>query len=278
MCDLDPNCLNSKTLILDTNFLDQINRIVQEEIASSALEKSIEEKRGIFLATIIKILENISRCSNNEVFTSTKVYDDEIDITNLNSALRTAEADFFNTLCLEEEFTRSLSLIYEDKIDTKELEQDEVEDLQELLSEDIGYPDASLLLLAIKQSQDDDVIIITDDLALQKVIRDLRRNREVRFGVSHFSTERLHYMGSLMFFKNLHSCCGMSNKRWMSTVWSFVRHQRRRVEEGMMSEEKYQLHSQYADPCLAQISADCDAKTEQNEMRYFSEVFGVNDG
>jgi len=45
-----------------------------------------------------------------------------------------------------------------------------------------------------------------------------------------------------------------------------------------MSEEKYQLHSQYADPCLAQISADCDAKTEQNEMRYFSEVFGVNDG
>jgi hypothetical protein len=277
MCEKDPDCINSGTLILDTNFLDQVNRIVKEEMASYALEKSVDEQRQIFLKKTRKLLDYVGHCGNDQVFTSAKVYLDEIDITKIESALRTANTNFFDKLCMEEEFNRSLCGIYEDRIRIEELEQEEVQAFQEILSEDLSFADTSLVLLALKLSQDDDVIIITDDLALQTAIKDLLRNHELLLGGSRFSTDNLHYKGSLIFLKNLHSCCEMSNSRWMSTVWSFVKHQYRRFEEGKVSEDIYKLHMSYADPLLAQLNADCKAKREEDERRQSYQMFGVND-
>src|SRR4030042_4420274 len=98
MCDKKLDCFNSKTLVLDTNFLDQINRTVRVERGSDAWGRRIEEQRPIFLTKAQKIVENIGRCGGRDIFTSEKVYDDEIDISKLDSALRTADPEFFDNL------------------------------------------------------------------------------------------------------------------------------------------------------------------------------------
>lgn len=277
MCERNPHCLNSRTLVLDTNFLDQVNRTIREEIASSAPGRSFDEHRPIFLNMIRRITENIGHCGGGLVYTTSKVYDNEIDITMIDSALRMADVDFFDQLCMNPEFTTAVSRIYQATMNIEDLTDQDVQEFQRLLSEDVGFNDASLVLLAVKRSQNHDVIILTDDLILQKAIKDLIRNGGVSLGGNHFSTSNLHYMGSLIFFRSLHACCEMSNRLWMSTVWSFVRHQRRRYEDGNTSEETYQAHMSYANAYLSQVNEDCDAKTEQEEMEQYRQMFGVQD-
>lgn len=93
MCDKNPACCNSKILVIDTNFLDQVNRTIRAEIYPYALTKSIEEQRPIFLTRAQEIIKNIGQCGGDNVFTSEKVYDDEIDISKIDSALRTADPE-----------------------------------------------------------------------------------------------------------------------------------------------------------------------------------------
>ncbi len=277
MCDKNPDCLNSKILVLNTNFLAQINRAVKQEIASYVLGKPLNEQGIFFLEKIQDIFNSIRHCGDDLIFTSDKVFNDEIDVTKLGSALRREDMSFFDRLCMENEFIISLSSTYQNIINIEPMEEEEVEIFRRLLSEDIGYADISLILLAIKFSQDSEVIIITDDIALRNAIKNLNKARVVAIRGENLSTEHLYYMCSLHFLRNLHSCCEMSNSLWMSTVWSFVQHQQKRYDEGKISEEIYNEHNQYVGPCLAQLRIDCDAKKKREEIEQFSKMFGVND-
>jgi len=275
MCEKDPGCFNSKTLVLDTNFFDQINRTVNGEIHPYTLGKSADEQGRIFLKEVHKVLGNIAQCGGGRVYTSAKVYHDEIDITKLDSALRTAD-EAFDRFCMEEEFITTLSNSYQERIHIEDVIEEEVQELDASLSENVGSADASLLLLSLKLSQDVDVILITDDLALQKVIRDISRRGEVVVGGSHFSTASLHYMSSLSFFREIHSCCEMANNRWMVVVTSFFRHQQERYEQGKIAEETYSQHLSCAGPYMAQLSADCDAKRKYEEKKQLYQMFGID--
>ncbi len=56
MCDKNPDCPNSKTLVLDTNFLDQVNRTIKIGLGSKTLGKPLEKQRPIFLNKAQKIV------------------------------------------------------------------------------------------------------------------------------------------------------------------------------------------------------------------------------
>lgn len=277
MCNRDPNCLNSKILVLDTNFLDQVNRTIRREIADTELGQPVNELAPVFLRRIPRVLDSVLQCGTNEVFTSEIVYDMEIDINKLDSVLRTADMDFFDVLCRDEAFKHDLSEIYEEKIRIEDLQEGDLQDLRGILS-DVGPADASLVLLALNLSQEREVIIITDDLDLREAIQDLQQNSVVTIGGHALSTRRAHFMGSLNFLEGLHSCCEVSNTRWRSAVWSFLEHQVSRYERGCLSEEKYDQHYECADQCLQQMKAACKAKRKSEEDRQFRQMFGVHDG
>jgi len=277
MCVKNPTCINSKTLVLDTNFLDQVNRTITEELAKFALVKPIQELKQTFLTKAQKILQNIGLCGSDKVFTSEKVYDDEIDISKMNSALRTGDSEFFDRLCMDAGFTHDLSKVYQDGITIEELDGSEVEAFQNILSQNVGFHDAGLTLLGIKLSQDQEVIVLTDDLKLRKTINDLRKKCKVAFKGVSLTTANLYEMGSLIFLKNLHSCCGVSNDRWRAATFSFVKHQMERYDKGKISQEIYQKHRQYADQCLSQMLADCEGKKQRQERNEYGRLFGVTD-
>ncbi|MBW1928888.1 MAG: hypothetical protein JRH08_12135 [Deltaproteobacteria bacterium] len=277
MCEKNPDCFNSKTLVLDTNFLDQVNRTIRAELGSKTLGKPFEEQRPIFITRAQKIVENMGRCGGGQVFTSDKVYDDEIDISKLNSALRTADPDFFDNLCMDLWFIHTLSDIYQNGISIEEMTEREVEVFQGILSEDVGYADASLVLLALKLSQDQEVVVITDDLELQKAIKDLIKRDRISFEDRSLTTRNIHCIGSLLFLRSLHLCCELSNDRWRSAIWSFAEHQINRYDNGEISLGTYQEHRQYADQCIAQMLADCEAKKQREERNEDYKLFGVTD-
>jgi hypothetical protein len=277
MCEKNPDCFNSKTLVLDTNFLDQVNRTIRAELGSETLGKSFEEQRPSFLIRAQKIVANIGRCGGGHVYTSEEVYDDEIDISKLNSALRTADPEFFDKLCMDAGFIHNLSAIYRKGIYIEELTEREVEAFQDILFEDVGFADASLVLLALRLSQDQEVIVITDDLMLRKAIDDLRRKRGITFDRDPLFTENLYTISSLIFLKNIHFCCELSNGRWRSALWSFAEHQIKRYDEGKISQETYNKHRQYADQCFAQMLADCEGKNQREERNEYYNLFGVSD-
>jgi hypothetical protein len=277
MCDKNPDCFNSKTLVLDTNFLDQVNRTIRAEFGSFALGKSIEEQRPIFLTRAQEIIKNIGRCGGGHVFTSEKVYDDEVDISKMDSALRTADPEFFDNLCMDAGFIRDLSEVYQNGINIEELTEMEVRAFQDNLSEDVGLADAGLALLGLKQSQDQEAIVITDDLKLTKAIKDLRGKLRVAFEGDSLTTENLYDISSLTFLRNLHSCCEVSNNRWMAVIWSFTEHQIKRYDGRQISQEIYQEHLKYADQCIAQMLADCEAKKQREERNEYYRLFGVSD-
>jgi len=277
MCEKNPDCFNSKTLVLDTNFLDQINRTIKEELGSIALGKSIEQQRHIFLKRAKIIIEKIGRCGSGHVFMSEKVYEEEIDISKLDSALRSADLDFFDKLCLDEGFSTNLSTLYLGMINLKDLSDIEVQAFQGMLSEDVGYADAGLALLALKLSQDQEVIVVTDDLMLQKTIKDLIRKGTITLKGRSLKTENIHYVSSLHFLRSLHWCCEMPNDRWRSAILSFIKHQIRRYESGMISEEIYKIQRLYADQCWGLVHTECEEKKEREERNAYSKLFGVND-
>jgi hypothetical protein len=277
MCDKDPACFNSKTLVLDTNFLDQVNRTIKEELGSFALGKSFEEQRPIFLARAKKIVENIGRCGGDHVFTSDKVYNDEIDILKLNSALRAGNLGFFDKLCLDEEFSRNLSSTYLEIMEIRDMSEGEVQAFQEILTEEVGYADASLVLLALKLSQDREAIVITDDLPLQKTTKDLIKRDSITLGGSSLTAKNIHCMSSLTFLNRLHSCCEMPNNRWRSAIMSFTKHQFERHETGTISEETFNTQRAYADQCWAQVARECEEKTKREERNEDYRLFGVGD-
>ena len=277
MCDKNPACFNSKTLVLDTNFLDQINRTIKGELGSFALGKSIEEQRLIFLTRAQEIIKNIGRCGGGHVFTSEKVYDDEIDISKMDSALRTADPEFFDNLCMDAGFARDLSKVYQTGINVEELTEREVRAFQDILSEDVGLADASLALLGLKLSQDQEAIVITDDLTLRKGIKALRRELRVAFEGDSLTTDNLFDIGSLTFLRSLHSCCEVSNNRWRAVIWSFTEHQLRRYDGREISREIYREHRKFADQCIAQMLEDCEAKKEREERNEYCRLFGVSD-
>jgi hypothetical protein len=277
MCDKNPHCFNSKTLVLDTNFLDQVNRTIKEELGSFALGKPMEEQRPIFLTQAKKIVENIGRCGGGHIFTSDKVYNDEIDVLKLDSALRAGNLDFFDNLCLDEEFSRNLSTIYLEIIDIRGMSEDEAQAFQETLTEDVGYADASLVLLALKLSQDQEAIVITDDLKLQKTTKDLIKRDGITLEGCSLTTKNIHCMGSLIFLNSLHSCCEMPNNRWRSAILSFTKHQIERYENGTISEETFKAQYGYADQCWRQVHTECEEKRKREERNEDYKLFGVSD-
>jgi hypothetical protein len=277
MCDKKPDCFNSKTLVLDTNFLDQVNRTVRGELGSDTLGRTVEEQRPIFLTRVQRIIANLGHCGGDHIFTSEKVYDDEIDISKLNSVLRTADPEFFDNLCMDAKFIRDLSEIYLERINIKELSEQEVLAFQQILSEDVGFVDAGLALLAVKLSQDQEIILITDDLGLRKTIEDLRRKNRITFERDSLTTENLNSMGSLIFLKSLHFCCEFPNDRWRAVIWSFTEHQIRRFEKGEISQEIYQEHRQDAAQCIGLMLADCEEKKQREERNEYNKLFGVRD-
>ncbi len=276
MCDKDPNCLNSKILILDTNFLDQINRTVRVELSATS-GQSVEHQRPGFLTRVQNIVENIAHCGRGHVFTSETVYGDEIDISKLDSALRTADPEFFGNLCMDVEFTNNLSDVYLDGINIEELPEGQVLALQEILSKDVGLADVGLVLLALNLSQDQEVILITDDLMLKDTIKDLIRKGNIKCEDDILTTKNLHCMGSLIFLKSLHTCCKMSNERWRAAIWSFTVHQAIRYEKREISEKTYDKHCQYSELCFAQLRADCVQKIQKEERAESFRLFGVID-
>lgn len=155
MCDKNPGCSNSKNLVLDTNFLDQAHRTIIPEIYSYGSRKSIEEQSSIFLTRAQEIIKKIGRCGDGHVFTSENIYGDEIDISKMDSA-------------------RDFSEVYETGIKIEELTEMEVRAFQDILSEDVGFADAGLVLLRLKLLQNQEAIVITDDLKLRKEIEDLK--------------------------------------------------------------------------------------------------------
>ena len=277
MCEKNPDCFNSKTLVLDTNFLNQVNRTVKEELGSIALAKPIEEQRPIFLIRARKIVENIARCGGGHVFTSEKVYNDEMDISKLDSALRAADLDFFDNLCMDDKFSSDLTTLYLETINTENISEAEVQAFQGFLSEDVGYADGSLALLALKLSQDQEVIVITDDLKLQKAIKDLIKRGTISLEGHSLTTQDIHCIGSLLFLRGLHFCCEMPNDRWRSTILSFTKHQIERYEGGNVSEEIYKTQCRYADQCWMQVRTECEEKRKREERNEDYKLFGVTD-
>ena len=104
MCDKDPGCMNSKILVLDTNFLDQINRTVKGEL-KAALGKPFPELRPMFLKHAKEIISHIGCCGGNHVFTTDKVYNDEINVSKVGSALKQGDMEFFGELCSDDSFS-----------------------------------------------------------------------------------------------------------------------------------------------------------------------------
>ncbi len=266
MCDKDPNCLNSRKIVLDTNFLDQINRTIKEDIAFYMLGKTIDEQRRRFVEEFKKILGCVEKCGSGQLFTSEKVYNDEIDIKKSDSDLRKADMNFINGLCREEEFSNSLSTIYQEKINIEKLDEEEVRRFKRLLTVNVSLADASLVFLGLHQSQNNEVIIVTDDLALRKVIEDLRKEKEVTIMTKKLITENLHFFGTLHFLKSLHSCCEVSDLIWMAALYSFWRHQQRRLKDGRISEDIFKEHDQYATLCFGRLSSEIDAKKQGGEI------------
>jgi hypothetical protein len=237
------------------------------EMASYALAREIEEQREIFAGHMRNIMSALGYCAGNRVFTSTTVYFGEIDVTELDSALRVASEDFFEILCREDNFVNSISQLYEEIINLEDLPEEDILAIKETLSVDVSLADASLVLLSLRLSQNNDVILITDDLLLRKAVADLLGGniQEVSVGGWRFATNQLTYTGSLSFLRELHYCCKMSNKRWRATFLSFAEHQYERYEKGIISEETFKRHLEYADQCWAQFRED-DRKKREKEI------------
>jgi len=51
----------------------------------------------------------------------------------------------------------------------------------------------------------------------------------------------------------------------------------KRYDTGAISQEIFQEHCQYADYCLAQMLADCEAKKQREEANEYDKLFGVSD-
>jgi len=112
---------------------------------------------------------------------------------------------------------------------------------------------------------------------LRKVIENLRRERGITFEGDLLTTENMYSIGSLIFLRNLHSCCEVSNDRWRAVIWAFTEHQIKRYDKGEISHDTYQEHSLYADQCVAQMLADCEAKNQREKRSEYYNIFGVND-
>jgi hypothetical protein len=70
----------------------------------------------------------------------------------------------------------------------------------------------------------------------------------------------------------------MSNGCWRSAVWSFFTHLYQRYEGKKISHDKFEQHYEYANQCLTQMRADCEAKKKREEDKEFSQIFGVDNG
>jgi len=149
-------------------------------------------------------------------YTTSLVYDEEIDPRSPGSWLRQADPDFFARLCDDDGFAADTHALYQRYFAAEPIADEQIEFLRATAPDNLGRRDFSLVCLALHLSQGGaDVVLTSDDGDLRSLIEHLYRQRRVAFGDILLDTSHLFAEDSLTFLRQVHGCCKLPNEVWM---------------------------------------------------------------
>jgi len=220
VCQKKSNCDNNGFLIIDANFILYLIGSICNKIEEKYSSNDRHEKFVRFCQVLDIILNKIRSCSLDEtLWTSDKVYDDEMSPTNRISSLR-REIHALNTMCSHqnrkyERIDRILTQ-YLQKVNTSTQEISEIKDLYAHKPDD---EDASLIVSAIKKSMPDfKTILLTDDGKLISRLGIVTRNGNMKLGANQYPSGNIFPFNFLSFLELIHDCCNLSSEYFAYSI------------------------------------------------------------
>jgi len=197
-------------LIWDTCALNALCRAIAEYTKrTTPLGEALASQGTAFLSTLGAVMDELQarcECSN---LTSDVVFDGQIDPTAPDSRLRN-QHELLECFCEQGSFAADWLSSLETQIDAVAIHEQEIEQLRPSIQPDLGRHDISLIVAALKTSnqQNQDCIVVTDDADLLDGVKELRRHKEVFLGAQQYSTGRIAPKLSLEILKDLYIRCG----------------------------------------------------------------------
>jgi hypothetical protein len=258
-------------LVWDTCALNALCRAIAEYTKRTAPLGEAPASRGAaFLSTLGAVMHELqSRCECSNL-TSDVVFDGEIDPTAPHSRLRN-QHELLECFCEQGSFVADWLSSLETRIGAVAIHEQEIEQLRPSIQPDPGRHDISLIVAALKISnqQNQDCIVVTDDADLLDRVKELRRHREVFLGAQQYSTGRIAPKLSLEILQDLYIRCGTDHEFWKEAMFSFASDYPGPPER---------RHHKKVVAYFGSFENDRREKQRLNSNAEFNQVFGVENG
>jgi hypothetical protein len=251
--------------VVDTNVVVQINRLVRAVVQGPAME--LADLRVRFRTRLHTLVTSLGACGV-ATYTTSLVYDEEIDPRSPGSWLRQADPDFFARLCNDDGFAADTHALYQGYFSTEPIADDQIEFLRETAQENLGRRDFSLVCLALQLSHGGtDVVLTTDDGDLRSLLEHLCRQGRVAFGDTLLDTSHLFAEDSLTFLRQVHGCCKLPNEVWMRIGQLHLQQHFDRF--GVTEPDRWEQEFVAVSAFLRTVTSDCREK----EFRELEQAF-----
>lgn len=283
-CPNGPSCLiYGKVLILDTNALLCINRIVQEVLRRQDPTASVLERREQYLTETARLLAMLERCSGGKVKTSDLLYANEVDPRTASSMLRQADP-VVRELCRDADFASSLHEVYRAVVGSGTRPAPSEGSLRLALpltergEERLSQADISLVSLALAEAEESDAIVLSDEVLLGDAIVEAHGQQVVRSDDGVYRSSRVHHFYTAQVIGLVHQCCKLESELYCCAAFAAYSHLVERLLSNEISLQTYEKHNSYIRPWMGNVQAAIRKKREDNEDRHWAREFGAEGG
>jgi len=261
-------------LIWDTNGIDSVVRGIVFRINNTGLPGSAPNREEEFLEVFRGIFDGFKNHLQVANHTSDRVFSDEVNPQLPGCYLRNGHP-LVEGFCTKNDFADRFSASIEDQMPCENASDGEIADLQDLMDEDLGRKDVSLIVVALKLANGakKQVAVVTDDVRLAAEIITLKaRHSVVNLDGTDYETGWVTPWLSLEILRELHLSCGIDDGMWQHMMLSFKEHHNGRYGVAARG------HVAQVVKFLEAFQSDCEEKARRAITREAAEAFGEDNG